>query len=173
MNKLEEACEKFKAHLATVVAQELQNPQFRLNLTKGLKGLTNLQMSELIELKNIAHKPEVTTADVDRIITAIVRRDPPAEFADNYKNFAVALEKYRAVSDLISKVKDSSDFRKTFDHHQNILLKNRDQQTIDFFKVIKPDFIVTYTQDSIFKNKFVVPPVVEAVQQKKNSRNNS
>ncbi|MES2218640.1 MAG: hypothetical protein V4501_09550 [Pseudomonadota bacterium] len=167
MDKLKAACENFKAHLAKVVAQELQNPQFRLNLAKGLKGLTNLQMSEFIEFKTIAHKSAITTVDIDRIINAIVRRDPPAEFADNYKNFAIALEKYRAVSDLISKVNDSSAFRKTFDHYQNILLKNRDQQTVDFFKVIKPDFNITYTQDSIFKNPRTAPAMMEAVQAKK------
>ena len=131
---LEAACATFKTHLATQVALELQSPAFRNGISRGLKGLTNLKFSDLIKLQQIAQQQSIAESDIDHVITQIVRRDSPAEFAKNYEKFSDALEKYRAVSDMLAHAGDPVKFRQSYDHHKSIILKAADSATAKFFQ---------------------------------------
>jgi hypothetical protein len=145
MNNLEAACETFREHLASEVADELQKLQLRLNLKKGLKGFSTF--NQLNDLISISEKAVITTADVDLIIKNIVRHGSP-EFAKHHPAFANALEKYRVVSYLKAEAHDAGKFRQTFYHHQSVFAEALDGQTMEFLKSIKPTLL--NPQDKFF-----------------------
>jgi hypothetical protein len=153
MNKVEAACETFREHLASEVADELKKLQLRLQLKKGLKGFSSLaQVNDLI---SISEKPVITTGDVDLIIKTIVRHDSP-EFGKNYPAFSNALQKFRAVSELKANAHDSNKFQSTYQHNQSVFETVPDGQTIQFLQTIRPA-LRNYNQDRLFSTDIVEP----------------
>jgi hypothetical protein len=126
---LHDACVKLKEHIVELVAVELRNTNFM----KGFDGLSKLSGSDLENLQKISRQEKISDQDIEHVVSKLLGSAAPAKFIDRHRSLADALEKYRAVNDLLT-AKDDASFRAKYWYH--VSSKTLDGENIAFLSTI-------------------------------------
>jgi hypothetical protein len=133
--KTSEACQTFKTHMESIVVAEL----CKYPIQSGMRGVDIKDKNDFLLLQHIVANKTATAADVAHISAKVIPYDPSALFIDNYQKFYHALQKYRAVSELLDAVEIPDRFRKTFLQYSATISKAPlDKATADFLTQVAP-----------------------------------
>ena len=132
---LKAQCEAYKHHLEKVIGDCLIKKLAGDGLSEvEIRNERDVQKFGEIRSRFVSggqgSQAALSAAEIDFIANQVINKDPNAKFYEAHPALSVAIQKYRAVNDLLAKVDDTHQFRAIYRLHIYDLMKEREKDPV-------------------------------------------